>query len=74
MRVLRPGVSMVLPVLQWLKAELSAEEEDACAIILEGAEAAGIGLDGLDFTVESLGQGVGDPVAQVGEDVLQGVA
>ena len=71
MQVIRHALYLALPVLQWLKAEFSAEEEDAGAIVLEGTKAAGVGLEGLDLTVEPLGDGVGDRMAQVGEDVLQ---
>ena len=35
------------------------------------AEAARIGLNGLDFAVESFGNGIGNWVAQVGEDVFE---
>ena len=38
---------------------------------MEGTEAARIGLDELDFAVEPFGNGVGNRVAQIGEDVFQ---
>ena len=64
MQVIRHALYLALPVLQWLKAEFSAEEEDAGAIVLEGTKAACVGLEGLDLTVESLGDGIGDRMAQ----------
>src|SRR6266702_2077266 len=47
------------------EVELAAEEENAGAIIAEGAEAAGIGFELLDLAVEPLGHGVGDGVGKV---------
>ncbi len=40
--------------------ESAAIEEDSGALVEGVTEAAGIGLEGLDFGVEALGQGVGD--------------
>ncbi len=40
----------------------AAEEEDSGAVVFEAAEAAGVGFDGLDLGVESLGERVGDAV------------
>lgn len=54
-----------------MKAEFSAEEEDSGAVVLEGAEGACVGLDCLDFTIESLGDSVGDRVAQASQDVFK---
>ena len=54
-----------------MKGELPAEEEDSGAIVLEGTEATRIGLEELDFTVEPFGDGVGNRVPQIGEDVFQ---
>ena len=68
---LRSTFAALLPALEWVKIELSAEEEDAGAVVLEGAEAAGVGFDGLDLRVEPFGHGVGDRVAQVGDDILK---
>ncbi|MCA1605884.1 MAG: hypothetical protein LC775_10515, partial [Acidobacteria bacterium] len=51
-----PGQSQItvtynplLPGLEWVKIELSAKEEDACAVVDEGAETARIGFDRLDL-------------------------
>lgn len=41
--------------LQWVKIQLSAEEEDAGAIVLERTEAPRVGFDRLDFRVQSRG-------------------
>lgn len=49
------------------QAELSAEEEDPCAVALEGTKAAGVGFDALNLAVESLGEGVSDLVACAGQ-------
>ncbi len=45
--------------------ELAAEEQDASAEVVEGADAASIGLEGLDDGVEALGGRVGDAVLGV---------
>ena len=58
----------VLQVFQWMKIESTAEEEDACAVVWEGTEASGVGFDALDFAAEAFGDGVGDGIAQGGED------
>ncbi len=48
------AIQFLLPALEWVEIELSTEEENAGAVVEEGAEAAGIGFDGLDFRVKSL--------------------
>ena len=60
-----------LPVLEWVEIEPSEEEEDASAVVVEVAEAACGGLEGLDGGVERLGHGVGDAVVEVGEQAVQ---
>lgn len=50
--------------------EPSEVEEDGDAVVGEVAIASGVGLDGLDQGVESLGRGVGDAVREVGVDVF----
>ena len=40
-------------------------KEDSITIVLEAAEAAGVGLDGLDLGVEAFGDGVGDRMQEV---------
>lgn len=55
---------LVLPVLLWWsearqcrqEVELAAMKEDSVAVILEAAEATGVGLDRLDLGVEVLGE------------------
>ena len=54
-----------------MKAEFSTEEEDASAVVFERTEAARVGLDCLDFTIEPFGDGIGDRVAQVSQDFFQ---
>ena len=51
--------------------EFSAEEEDSGAVVFEAAEAAGVGLEGLDLGVEAFGEGVGDAVLEVGEQTAE---
>ena len=63
--------SKLLPALEWVKIELSAEEKDADAIVEERPEAARVGFDRLDLRVESFGHRVSDPMAQVSDDVLE---
>ena len=46
---------MALPVLERVEIEPSQEEEDASALVIEIAEAACGGLEGLDGGVERLG-------------------
>ena len=60
-----------LPGLEWVKIELSTEEEDADSVVEVRAKAAGVGLDRLDLRVESLAHRVGDGMAQVSDDVLK---
>jgi len=50
---------------------LPQEKEDAGAVVFEAAEAAGIGLDGLDLGVEALGEGIGDRVLEVRQKIHQ---
>ena len=50
------GSSGSLVAIQgWFEGEFSAEEEDTSTVVLEGLEAAGVGLDGLDAAVEAFG-------------------
>ena len=49
------------------EVEFAAEKEDAGAVVVEAAEAASIGLEGLDLGVEALGQSVGDAMFEVSE-------
>ncbi len=51
--------------------EFAAEEEDPGAIVGEAAETTGIGLEGLDLRVEAFGEGVGDGMLEVGEQMNQ---
>ena len=51
--------------------ELSAEEEDSGAIVLEVAEASSGGFEGLDAAVEAFGGAVADAVAEPGQDVVE---
>ena len=54
-----------------MKIEPSEEEEDASAVVVEVAEAACGGLEGLDGRIERLGHGVGDAVVEVGVQTVQ---
>jgi hypothetical protein len=47
---------------QWVEIKLSAEEQNARAVVFEVAEAAGGGFDALDFGVQSLRHSVGDVI------------
>ena len=51
--------------------ESAAEEQDACAIIFEAAEAAGVGFECLDLGVKALGERIGDTVLEVGEQAVE---
>ena len=51
--------------------EYAAIEEDSGAVVESVTEAAGIGLEGLDFGVEALGHGVGDVEKREVEQSLQ---
>src|SRR5438046_7475345 len=60
---------MVLPASVWVEVEAAAVEVDRRLEVLPVAEAAGGVPDPLDLRVQAFGRRVGDPVAQVGEDV-----
>src|SRR5206468_11749583 len=62
---------LVLPASVWVEVEAAAVEVDRRLEVLPVAEAAGGVTDPLDLRVQALGRRVGDPVAQVGEDVRQ---
>ena len=51
--------------------ELSAEEEDSCAVVEEVTEATRGGFEGLDAAVEAFGGAVADAVAEPGQDVVE---
>lgn len=53
------------------RVELFAEEQDACAVVLEVAEAAGGRLQCLDAAVEAFRGRIGDPVSNVRQQVRQ---
>src|SRR2546422_2946653 len=61
----------VLPASVWVEVEAAAVEVDRRLEVLPVAEAAGGVPDPLDLRVQAFGRRVGDPVAQVGEDVRQ---
>src|SRR5436190_23401600 len=61
----------VLPASVWVEVKAAAVEVDRRLEVLRVAEAAGGVADPLDLRVQALGRRVGDPVAQVGEDVRQ---
>ncbi len=56
---------------KWVEIELSAEEQNARAVVLEVAEAARGGFEALDFGVQSFRDRVGDVVFQIGQQILQ---
>src|SRR2546427_7401213 len=58
-----------LPASVWVKVEAAAVEVDRGLEVLPVAEAAGGVPDPLDLRIQALGGRVGDPVAEVGEDV-----
>src|SRR5262249_34391088 len=60
-----------LPGFVWVEIQASAVEEDGRLEVLGVAEAAGGLLHPLDDRVDALEAGVGDAVAQVGEQVRQ---
>src|SRR5947199_379011 len=62
---------LVLPASVWVEVEAAAVEVDRRLEVLPVAEAAGGVPDPLDLRVQAFGRRVGDPVAQVGEDVRQ---
>ena len=51
--------------------EFSAVEEDAGAVVVEDAEAAGGRFERLDFAVEAFADGVGDRLPEVAQQVRQ---
>jgi len=53
------------------QVEFAAEEEDSGAVVLEAAEAAGVGFDRLNLGVETFGEGVGDRMLEVGQQMHQ---
>src|SRR5438093_805216 len=63
--------TMVLPASVWVKVEAAAVEVDRGLEVLPVAEAAGGVPDPLDLRIQALGGRVGDPVAEVGEDVRE---
>src|SRR6266849_2192188 len=58
-----------LPASVWVEVKAAAVEVDRRLEVLPVAEAAGGVPDPLDLRVQAFGRRVGDPVAQVGEDV-----
>src|SRR5436190_7544324 len=61
----------VLPASVWVEVEAPAVEVDRGLEVLPVAEATGGVAEPLDLRVQALGRRVGDPVAQVGEDVRE---
>src|SRR5882757_5817740 len=51
--------------------EFVAVEENAGAVVVEGAEAAGGGFECLDFAVEAFAHGIGDRLPEVTQQVRQ---
>src|SRR5438132_6787772 len=64
-------VNEVLPASVWVEVEAPAVEVDRGLEVLPVAETASGVPDPLDLRVQAFGRRVGDPVAQVGEDVRQ---
>src|SRR5438552_5410100 len=62
-------VLLVLPASVWVKVEAAAVEVDRGLEVLPVAEAAGGVPDPLDLRIQALGCRVGDPAAEVGEEV-----
>lgn len=58
----------VLPVFSWVKSQLAAEEEDAGAVVFEGAKTAHTAFVGLHFAIESFGD-CAHPVQEIGGDL-----
>src|SRR5438093_4201512 len=61
----------VLPASVWVEVEAPAVEVDRGLEVLPVAETAGGVPDPLDLRVEAFGRRVGDPAAEVGDDVRQ---
>ena len=55
----------------WVQMESSAVKEDRSTEVVAVAEPTSGPLDPLDFGVDPFGDGVGDPVRQIREDVLE---
>ena len=55
----------------WVEIPLSAEEEDANAVVAEAAKAPGRGLEALDFRVQPLGHRGGKMLRQIRPQVVQ---
>lgn len=51
----------------WMQVQLTEEEQDACAEVVEIPEAPGRCLDFLNGAIDACGHSVGDPVAEVVE-------
>ena len=62
---------MLLPGLQWVEIELSAEEEDAGSVVGKGAESTSVGFERLDFGVKTLGDSISNGMAQIADDVFE---
>ena len=50
-----------------MQVQLTEEEQDACAVVVEIPEAPGRCLDFLNGAIDACGHSVGDPVAEVVE-------
>ena len=48
-----------------VKIELSTEEQDASAVVIEATETSRIGFDHLDFGVQPLGHRIGNRMLQI---------
>lgn len=68
------GVGLGLNELTWVHAKPSAMEVDGRDEASQVSIAGGAALEGDDFAVESLGDGVGDVLAAVVHDVVQALA
>jgi len=53
------------------EVEFSAEEEDACSVVLEGAKSASVGFQRLDPTIEAFRGGVRDAMAEPCQDLIE---
>ncbi len=60
---------LVLPELAWVEIESPVVEEDGGFKVAVIPEPVGHLLDGLNFRVEPLADGIGDTVVEVGDDI-----
>ena len=68
------GVGLAQNELSWVHVESTAVEVDGSDEAVQVSVASGPSFEGHDFAIESLGDGVGDVMAAVVDDVVQAFA